>query len=78
MTISSPAMAIMLAIEAAMPSIQTVIAASWRLQGVVDRDAVEHRAARAVDPDRQLGDGPERLSSSRKDFARIPKAPISS
>lgn len=31
MTISSPAIAIMLAIEAAMPSIQTVIAASFRI-----------------------------------------------
>jgi hypothetical protein len=34
MTISSPAMAIMLAIEAAMPSTQTVIAASWRLRAL--------------------------------------------
>jgi hypothetical protein len=33
-TTSSPAMAIMLAIEAAMPSIQTVIAASWRLSAL--------------------------------------------
>jgi hypothetical protein len=34
MTTSSPAMAIMLAIEAARPSIQTVIAASWRLSAL--------------------------------------------
>jgi len=34
MTTSSPAMAIMLAIEAAMPSIQTVIAASWRFSAL--------------------------------------------
>jgi hypothetical protein len=33
-TTSSPAMAIMLAIEAAMPSIQTVMAASWRLSAL--------------------------------------------
>jgi hypothetical protein len=33
-TTSSPAIAIMLAIEAAMPSIQTVIAASWRFSAL--------------------------------------------
>jgi hypothetical protein len=33
-TTSSPAIAIMLAIEAAMPSIQTVITASWRLSAL--------------------------------------------
>ena len=33
-TTSSPAMAIMLAIDAAMPSIQTVMAASWRLSAL--------------------------------------------
>jgi hypothetical protein len=32
MTTSSPAMAMMLAIEAAMPSIHTVTLASWRLR----------------------------------------------
>jgi hypothetical protein len=34
MTTSSPAMAIMLAIDAAMPSIHTVIPASWRLSAL--------------------------------------------
>src|ERR687898_3142878 len=68
MTISSPAIAIMLAIEAAMPSIHTVIAASWRFSAIVEGDAIEHRAARAVDPDRQLGDRSERLQLVEERF----------
>jgi hypothetical protein len=31
------------------------------LERVVDGDPVEHGAARTVDPDRELGDGPESL-----------------
>jgi hypothetical protein len=43
------------------------------LERVVDRDTVEHGAARAVDPHRQLGDRPERLQLVEERLGRDAK-----
>ena len=78
MTTSSPAMAIMLAIEAAMPSIQTVTRASWRLSALWMVTPSNTEPPGLLIRTVSSAIGPSAFSSSRNALAGIPKAPISS
>jgi hypothetical protein len=78
MTTSSPAMATMLAIEAAMPSIHTVIAASWRLSALWMATPSNTEPPGLLIRTVSSATGPSDFSSSRNALAGMPKAPISS
>jgi hypothetical protein len=77
-TTSSPAMAIMLAIEAAMPSIQTVTLAGWRFSALLIATPSNTEPPGLLIRTVSSATGPRAFSSSRKALAGMPKAPISS